>query len=375
VLLDLSAAFDTVDHSILLSFLKDHIGLSGAVLNILESYLQNRTQCISIDNILSEVSRLIFGVPQGSVLGPIIFCTYTIPLGAILRHHNMPYQIYADDTQLYCSSDLDSAAATLSSIEACVRDIRSWMIRNKLKINDEKTEFLIISSPRKCLHFEEELTIGQSCIAQCKSCRNLGVMFDQHVKMDVHINSICRSTHFHLRNIGAIRSVLTDAAAAQLIHALVTSRLDYCNSMLYDVYDNQRKRLQRIQNIACRIVCRAPKKSEVTDLMKGVHWLPIKQRIIFKILLLTFKALNNLAPEYLRELVTPYCPPRKLRSSELQELRVPKFRCRTFGDRSFEFAAATEWNELPLTIKESPSLATFKSNIKTHLFKIAYKTE
>ncbi len=126
--------------------------------------------------------------------------------------------------------------------------------------------------------------------------------------------SICRSTHFHLRNIGTIRSLLTDTAAAQLIHALVTSRLDYCNSLLYGLPGTQKDRLQRVQNIAIRIVCRAPKQSHVTDLMEEAHWLPIDQRITFKILLLTYRALNDLAPEYLRELVIPYCPERDLRS-------------------------------------------------------------
>ena len=108
ILLDLSAAFDTVDHTILLSFLKDYIGLDGPALKLFETYLTNRTQCVSIKGVLSELSELAYGVPQGSVLGPIAFCIYTIPLGAILRHYKIQYHIYADDTQLYFSFDLDS---------------------------------------------------------------------------------------------------------------------------------------------------------------------------------------------------------------------------------------------------------------------------
>ena len=174
VLLDLSAAFDTVDHEILLVFLKEHVGLSGSVLRMFESYLQGRSQCISINNILSTLSHLVFGVPQGSVLRPIIFCTYTLPLGAILRSHKMLYHIYADDTQLYCTFDADSSTDALARVEACIRDIRSWMIANKLKINDDKTEFLAISSSRSSVKLDSSLTIGNESISQSASCRNLG---------------------------------------------------------------------------------------------------------------------------------------------------------------------------------------------------------
>ncbi len=124
-----------------------------------------------------------------------------------------------------------------------------------------------------------------------------------------------------------------------------------------------------MQNIACRIVSREPKAPHVTPLMKKLHWLPVDKRVIYKILLLTYKALNDLAPEYLRELVIPYCPVRNLRSADLLELEVPKTRLKTYGDRSFKAAAAKEWNKLSVTIKMSPSRPTFKTSIKTYLFK------
>ena len=120
VLLDLSAAFDTIDHTILLTFLKEHIGWGGPVLDLFQSYLSGRTQCISIEGVLSELKELVYGVPQGSVLGPLEFCIYTIPIGAILRHYNINYQIYADDTQLYCVFELESFDQVFSSIRTCV---------------------------------------------------------------------------------------------------------------------------------------------------------------------------------------------------------------------------------------------------------------
>ena len=165
ILLNLSTTFDTVDHNILLTFLKDHIGLRGQALDLLRSYLTGRTQCVSIKGVLSELRELAFGVPQGSVLDPVEFCIYTIPLGAILKHYKVNCHIYADDTQIYCAFEINSLDETLASICDCMADIRCWMITNKLKINDDKTEFLLITSPSAKLARDLQISIGKDQIS------------------------------------------------------------------------------------------------------------------------------------------------------------------------------------------------------------------
>ena len=148
-LLDLSAAFDTVEHPILLQFMETSLGVSGSVLKWFKSYLSDRSQRVFIDNVASSHQSLLFGVPQGSVLGPIIFCVYTLPLGRIIKKHGVKYHIYADDTQLHCPFDIHDPLPVLNKLQACISDIRAWMIQNQLKINDEKTEFLVIASKSK----------------------------------------------------------------------------------------------------------------------------------------------------------------------------------------------------------------------------------
>ena len=202
ILLDLSAAFNTVDHTILCTFQENHNGLGGHALDFFKSFLADRTQCISVKGVMSEMNRLIYGVPQGSVLGPIEFCIYTLPLSAILKHYKIDYHIYADDTQIYCSFDTESLDEVLGSLDNCISDIRSWMITNKLKINDSKTEFLLITSPRSKFTKDIQITIGQSNISPSSTCKSLGVMLDDHFAMDAHISNICRSTYFHIWNIG-----------------------------------------------------------------------------------------------------------------------------------------------------------------------------
>ena len=143
VLLDLSAAFDTIDHLILFHILEHSLGITDSALSLMKSYLDGRQQCVQIEGVISEFARLACGVPQGSVLGPLKFSIYMLPIGSIMRHHDIDFHIYADDTQLYVSFDLSNPNVALDRMNLCISDLRIWMIRNKLKINDPKTEFLI----------------------------------------------------------------------------------------------------------------------------------------------------------------------------------------------------------------------------------------
>jgi hypothetical protein len=193
------------------------------------------------------------------------------------------------------------------------------------------------------------------------------------VSMEKHVTNVCKATNFHIRNIGAIRNVLSDSSTEKLVHAMITSRLDYCNVLLSGIPDSQIQRLQRLQNNAARIVCKIKKYDHITPTLKKLHWLPVKERICFKILLLTYKALNGKAPAYITELLCPYNPPRSLRSGDKHLLTIPRSRTKTYGDRTFSSRAPKEWNCLPHHLRMVSSLEAFKRDLKTHLFKHAYE--
>ena len=215
--------------------------------------------------------------------------------------------------------------------------------------------------------------VGDMQVSPSSKVQDLGVVFDQYLTFHDHISGICKSTHFHLRGIGRIRNLLTFDATAQFIYALITSRLDFCNSILYNLPNKQIERLQRIQNQAARMLKRIPRRNHITPVLRELHWLRIHDRIIFKILLLTHEAVNNTAPEYLCDLIRLNVKSTTIRTRASFDpclLCVPpisKTCANSFFGRSFVYAAPTLWNALDLDIRLLP-FDTFKNSVKTHLY-------
>ena len=246
----------------------------------------NRPQHVCIGNAISKPVILDYSVPQGSVLGPQWFTIYTSPVRDIILKYNLNYHVYADDTQLYITfkSSQEPADSCITTLEKCIQEIRSWMRQNFLKLNDEKTEFLLFGSRQQLSKVSLPfITIGDSQITPSSQARNLGVIFDSTMTLKPHISNIVRVSSFHIRNISRIRKYmyLNQSAAEQIIHAFVTSRLDNGNALFYGLPQNQISRLQHIQNTAARVVTLSRKSCHITPILKELHWLPVSQRIVF----------------------------------------------------------------------------------------------
>ena len=368
-LLDLSAAFDTLDHSILLQRLESTFGIKGKVLAWFTSYVSDRTQCVLIDGIKSVPAPLSFGVPQGSVLGPVLFTLYSQPLSDVMSLHDCQFHKYADDTELSASATPDNFPNATQTLVNCTNNVLQWMDSNKLKLNTDKTEVMAVGST-SCLSrvTEGSVIMGGSVIAFQDSVRYLGVRLDPTLSMKDHVSSVCRACFLELRRIASIKKFLTHDAVIKLVTAAILSRLDYCNSTFAGITDEQFTRLQRVQNAAARLVLSKRKRDHVTPLLRELHWLPVKARCHYKLAVLAYRHFDGSLAPSLSAALTTRTTTRTLRSSHERLLVVPRYNLMTAGRRSFSVAAPMIWNSLPSTLRHAPSLGQFKTNLKTHLF-------
>ena len=382
VLLDLSAAFDTIDHTVLLDCLSSWFGFGGVALKWFCSYLSDRVQSVKVSDILSDPAKLISGVPQGSVLGPILFSLYTTPLTKIISSHNIiNYHFYADDTQLYIPLTPTNCSTALPTLQSCLADVRGWMTANKLKLNADKTEFILLGnkSQRDKLADCFPVDILGNNISPSNKVRNLGVIFDSDFSFSNHIVSVCRSCFVGLRDLRRIRRHLTKNISITVGNALVSSRLDYCNSLFRSLSCRDLKKLQNVQNSLARIVTHTSKFSHITPVLKSLHWLPIKHRIIFKTATIIYKFMHTNMPSYFNPHLTRYtCKVNTRRGSpDNLFLHVPIYKTtinksKVHFQNSLNYDGPTLWNALPHDIRSAPTLASFRRKLKTHLFKDAY---
>ena len=238
VLLDLSAAFNVIDHHQLLARMESRFGLSGTVLNWIKSYITGRSQKVVIEDLNSNgaesgSTKLDQGVPQGSVLGPICFTWYTCPLGDICRSHGIYAHFYVDDSQMYMtfkpsrSGDKDTV---ISRLEACIEDIRVWMTHNLLKLNEDKTKFIAFGTRQQLEKVNMiAIKIRTETVTPTDMICNLGYFMDKHLKNIQHINKITSTAYLQLQGILRIRPSLNIKTAQVIVQALVLSKIDYCN--------------------------------------------------------------------------------------------------------------------------------------------------
>ena len=242
-------------------------------------------------------------------------------------------------------------------------------------LNDSKTEILHLTSRFVATNELLPVRIGNTDVISSSHVRDLGVVLDKNMTMSQHVSNICRNASFALYNIGKLRAYLDQPSTEKLVHAFVSSRQDGCNSLLYGLPDCEINRLQRVQNAAARLVIRAKRRTSADVILRQLHWLPIRKRILFKMLLLTFKAIHGLAPQYITDMLSSHTSKRHLRSSTheaplLHRPLLKEIRTATYGDRAFSSAAPKAWNQLPTHIRAAPTVQCFKSRLKTHLFNL-----
>uniref|UniRef100_A0A3P9JXN4 Reverse transcriptase domain-containing protein n=1 Tax=Oryzias latipes TaxID=8090 RepID=A0A3P9JXN4_ORYLA len=290
-------------------------------------------------------------------LAPCFFNIYMLPLGNVIRTHNISFHSYADDTQLYIAMSPDDTRP-IEALFNCILDVKFWMANNFLQLNQDKMEILVIGPEAK--REKQFLKLQELSLSNSETVRNLGVIFDSKLTFIPHIKQVVKTGFYHLKNLARVRPLLSLANIEMLMHAFIMSKIDYCNALLAGLPKTNIKNLQLLQNSAARVLTKTRRRAHITPILKSLHWLPICFRIDFKILLLVFKCLNGLAPSYLSDHLVRYEHSRTLRSSGTGLLTIPTVKTKTYGEAAFQYYGPRLWNSLPEDLRAAESINAFK---------------
>ena len=339
-LLDFSSALDTIDHPILVHRLHTDFGFTDAVLQWFSSYLTDRTHYVSLSNHCYFFTHVHSGVPLSSVLASTLFAMYIKPLSAIIDSHSAIHHSFADDLQLQMSAIPDRISELLHSMQPCIGDVKAWATTNMLKLYDNKTELMLVTSNRtKDLHTLPTLiTIGRAHIPFKQSVKNLGFTLACLLTMNAHVSYIAQTYYFELRPLVSISRFLTSTATATLVSAFALSRIDYCNSLLLGSTHDVTSHLQRTQNYAARVILLLPMSSNITAHLKSIHWLPVKVTSTYKIACLCYHSHSSTAPSSVADMLQKN--PSHIRNTHSSSytmplLNRPAHSKTILGDRSF----------------------------------------
>ena len=382
LLLDLSSAFDTIDHTILLAKLKSSYGIQGTALKWIRSYLDMRSFEVFIEGKGSIKEWLLYGVPQGSLLGPLLFILYTKDITAIALKHGLNIHIYADDTQLYIAfKPIGSLVGLKDKICNCLKEIKLWMSKNFLQVNENKTELLVISSKTcdpSCIDMNFTIDFAGTevlCSDEGYNVKSLGIELDTGLTLERHVIDICKQCYCQLKNLGRTGHCLDSNIKLILVKTLMMSRIDYCNAIYINISTHLMKKLQSVINACIRFIYNLTRREHITHYLKKAHILPMKSRVTFKICLLVHKCVFATAPIYLQDTISQYWPLNEsLRSTEdIYKLTIPAIPKNQFSKKRFQYNAALNWNILPRYIRMCNDTNKFKTSLKTHLFETAFE--
>jgi hypothetical protein len=370
VTLDISAAFDTIDTSILLERMETYFGVTGRALQWIFSYLEQRKQTVMVDGVGSPVVTLPAGVPQGSVLGPVLFSAFIAPLADVIDSFHILHHQYADDTNLYHSFSTLDQRGCLDHVSDCLNSVNNWFLTNGLLVNPGKSDSIFIGTSVRVKRMDGPgVVMGGTPIPLSETVKSLGVVLDQQLTFEKHVKNVCRICNFHIKSLRSLRPSLDFKTAETIGRSIVMSKMDYCNSLL--AYTSKRNvyRLQMVQNNLARLVFRSDYRQSASPILTSLHWLPIEQRIKYKITTMVFKSRINLLPDYLSRNLKVFASIRPIRLSMQNTYVIPRVNTEV-ARHSFNYAGAKLWNELSNELRSTDSYIEFRNLLKTYYFKL-----
>lgn len=361
VLLDYSKAFDKIDHDLMCA--KSHYyGFDQTAIKFIKSYLQNRRQIVRVSDTHSSSAFLSTGVPQGSILGPLLFVLYTTD---ILNQISISYHAYADDTQLYHSFNKEDLSIAQNEINNNLKNIYSMSLMHNLTLNPNKCSALVFSGRNDLeITSQIQIKINDEIIPTVKVAKSLGIIFDTSLKFQLQVKKVIQKAYINLKLLYSNRHILSFNLRKNLCEVLVLSHLNYCN-FIYGPCLNavDRNRLQKIQNACCRLVFGLRKYDRgISARINVLRWLNISNRIKFHLLTFVHRAICSGIPQYINEKFVRRHQQHPINVRSCKMFHMPRFRTAIFK-KSFSYNAIKMYNSLPDFLKNY-SLSVFKSKLK-----------
>ena len=355
VLLDFSKAFDAIDHALLLSKLGKKFGFESTAVQLLKSYLSDRSQYVEFDNIRSETVPLNCGVPQGSILGPLLFSLFINDLPSVLSGVN--YHMYADDFQIYASSTVQDKSALIDLINLNIASIVAWSKENGLQLNARKTQTLKVckKSVLGQLNDLPNIIVDTTTIEYSDVVKNLGLYMDQHLDFHAHVNKVCKTVHGGLHGLNRLRSSTPLRVREEMFNALLKPHFMYCDVIYSATTTTVFSRLQMAFNSCLRYVLDLRKYDHISQHSSRLLGCNLETYFKLRVATFLFKIINFPVPSYL----LPYRSAAV--SSRTSNLTIPNYPIGSNYSSSFRVRACNIWNDIqPHNIKRLTSIAAFK---------------
>lgn len=373
ILFDFSKAFDIVPHLRLLCKLKE-IGFSDSVLSWFYSYLTGRAQSVlDMSNNCSEWLPTTSGVPQGSVLGPLLFSLFINDISNSLHHSEC--MVFADDTQIYLSCPPNDIRHGFELISRDAQNIYTYALDNGLKLNLGKSKVMIFGSTTYVnaldLNNLPSIIVNNVALPIVTSAKNLGIIFTNNLAWNHHVASVSQKVHFALHKLKFHKNSLSTELRTKLVTTLIFPHLDYCCLVYHGLSKGQNTVLQRLMNCCIRFIFNLPRDEHITPYRKRLSWLTLKSRRLYFLGVSIYRTVYLDSPEYIRDLFI-YLDPvlrRPLRQQIPLNFHIPTYRTTTY-QKSYALSAIYLWHSLPVRITSATSLATFKSLLFAYLLEL-----